>query len=81
MTNRVVMINNTLEALRDVLKIPFEAQLEAVNCHHNYISRERHYDKNVIVTRKGVVSAKLSQMGIITGSMGAKSFIVRGFRQ
>lgn len=78
MTNRVVMMNNTLQALRDVLKIPFEAQLEAVNCHHNYISREHHYDKNVIVTRKGAVSAKLGEMGIIPGSMGAKSFIVRG---
>jgi len=38
MTNRVVMMNNTLRALREVLKIPFEADLEAVNCHHNYIS-------------------------------------------
>jgi tRNA-splicing ligase RtcB len=78
MTNRVVMMSNTLQALRDILKIPFEAQLEAVNCHHNYISREHHYDKNVIVTRKGAVSAKLGEMGIIPGSMGAKSFIVRG---
>ncbi|MGZ8227618.1 MAG: RtcB family protein, partial [Methylococcaceae bacterium] len=78
LANRVVMMNNTLRALREVLPIPFTAQLEAVNCHHNYISREHHYDKNVLVTRKGAVSAKLGEMGIIPGSMGAKSFIVRG---
>jgi tRNA-splicing ligase RtcB len=78
LANRVMMMNNVLSAMRDVLPIPFSAELEAVNCHHNYISREHHYDKNVLVTRKGAVSAKLGEMGIIPGSMGAKSFIVRG---
>lgn len=78
MANRVLMMNNTLQAIREVLKIPFEANVEAVNCHHNYISHEHHYGKNVWVTRKGAVSAKLGEMGIIPGSMGAKSFIVRG---
>lgn len=78
LANRVIMMNNVLSAMREVLPVPFSAELEAVNCHHNYISREHHYDKNVLVTRKGAVSAKLGEMGIIPGSMGAKSFIVRG---
>ena len=49
-----------------------------VNCHHNYLSRETHYGENVIVTRKGAVRARAGELGIIPGSMGAKSFIVRG---
>ncbi len=77
--NRELMMQNTIAALRRLGTLPdFEAHLEAVNCHHNYISRERHYDENVIVTRKGAVRARLGELGIIPGSMGAKSFIVRG---
>jgi len=76
--NREVMMARVIAAMKSVLGTPFEAQMEAVNCHHNYISREHHYGKNVIVTRKGAVSAKTGEMGIIPGSMGAKSFIVRG---
>jgi tRNA-splicing ligase RtcB len=76
--NREVMMARTVQALREVLKIPIEAHLEAVNCHHNYIRREHHYGANVWVTRKGAVSARLGEMGIIPGSMGAKSFIVKG---
>ncbi len=77
--NRELMMHNTVAALRGLGTLPaFEAHLEAVNCHHNYISRERHYDENVIVTRKGAVRARLGELGIIPGSMGAKSFIVRG---
>jgi tRNA-splicing ligase RtcB len=77
--NRELMMQNTIEALRGLGTLPaFEAHLEAVNCHHNYISREHHYDENVIVTRKGAVRARLGELGIIPGSMGAKSFIVRG---
>jgi len=49
-----------------------------VNCHHNYASEETHFDEEVIVTRKGAVNAEEGRMGIIPGSMGAKSFIVRG---
>jgi tRNA-splicing ligase RtcB len=56
----------------------FGCDCEAVNCHHNYVSWERHFGDNVIVTRKGAVSAKEGELGIIPGSMGAKSFIVRG---
>ncbi len=76
--NREVMMARTLKALRDIVKIPFDAHLQAVNCHHNYISRENHYGANVWVTRKGAVSAKKGEMGIIPGSMGARSYIVRG---
>jgi tRNA-splicing ligase RtcB len=50
----------------------------AVNCHHNYVSREHHFGKDVFVTRKGAVRAGEGELGIIPGSMGAKSFIVRG---
>lgn len=49
-----------------------------INCHHNYASRENHYGENVLVTRKGAVRARQGDLGIIPGSMGAKSFIVRG---
>jgi len=77
-TNREVMMANVIKALRGVLGFDFEARQEAVNCHHNYISREHHYGKDVIVTRKGAVRAREGEMGIIPGSMGAKSFIVRG---
>ncbi|WP_163083156.1 RtcB family protein, partial [Acinetobacter baumannii] len=52
--------------------------LEAVDCHHNYVQKERHFGQEVLVTRKGAVSAQKGQLGIIPGSMGAKSFIVRG---
>lgn len=58
-------------------KIPFEIGME-VNCHHNYLSRENHYGENVIITRKGAVRARKGDLGIIPGSMGARSFIVRG---
>jgi tRNA-splicing ligase RtcB len=53
-------------------------KLMEVNCHHNYASKENHYGENVLVTRKGAVRARLGDLGIIPGSMGAKSFIVRG---
>jgi len=76
--NREVMMARTLEVLRDHIDEPFDARTEAVNCHHNYIRREQHFDESVWVTRKGAVSAQKGEMGIIPGSMGAKSFIVRG---
>jgi len=77
-TNRAIMMRQVLEAARKVIQKPFEAATEAVNCHHNYVSREHHYGENVLVTRKGAVSAREGELGIIPGSMGAKSFIVRG---
>jgi tRNA-splicing ligase RtcB len=76
--NREIMMRHVVEALRTVITKPFEAQAEAVNCHHNYVQREHHFGKDVHVTRKGAVSARKGELGIIPGSMGAKSFIVRG---
>lgn len=76
--NREVMMARTISAVKNALGMEFEARMEAVNCHHNYISREHHYGKNVLVTRKGAVRAREGEMGIIPGSMGARSFIVRG---
>jgi tRNA-splicing ligase RtcB len=76
--NRQVMMQRTLAAMQKMIAKPFTAHLEAVNCHHNYISHEHHFGSDVWVTRKGAVSAQKGEMGIIPGSMGAKSFIVRG---
>jgi tRNA-splicing ligase RtcB len=76
--NREVMMARVIKALADAVEEPFDASLDAVNCHHNYVSREHHFGKNVLVTRKGAVRARLDEMGIIPGSMGARSFIVRG---
>ena len=76
--NREVMMTNLVAAVRKVIKKPFDAHVEAVNCHHNYVQQERHFGQDVFVTRKGAVSAKRGQWGIIPGSMGARSFIVRG---
>jgi tRNA-splicing ligase RtcB len=76
--NRQVMMRHAVDALRTAIPKPFEAHLEAVNCHHNYVARETHYGDEILVTRKGAVRAAEGVMGIIPGSMGAKSFIVRG---
>lgn len=76
--NREVMMQNLIAAVRTVIRKPFETHVEAVNCHHNYVQKERHFGKDVLVTRKGAVSARSGELGIIPGSMGAKSFIVRG---
>ena len=76
--NRRMMMANVIAALRGQIAKPFEAELEAVNCHHNYVTRENHFGQNVLITRKGAVRAAKGVLGIIPGSMGAKSFIVRG---
>jgi tRNA-splicing ligase RtcB len=78
MINRQVMMQSAVAAIRTVIAKPFEASLEAVNCHHNYVAREAHFGEEVFVTRKGAVRAAKGVMGIIPGSMGAKSYIVRG---
>jgi tRNA-splicing ligase RtcB len=70
-------MDRVLIALRDELPA-FTLDKMAVNCHHNYVEQEHHFGANVWVTRKGAVSAKAGELGIIPGSMGAKSFIVRG---
>lgn len=78
-TNRELMMRASLQAARDCGLLPeFKVDEMAVNCHHNYVARETHYGKDVYVTRKGAVSAKKDELGIIPGSMGARSFIVRG---
>ena len=77
-SSRELMMHNTIAAMAEVMPMPFDASLEAVNCHHNYVSREHHFGEDVLVTRKGAVHAGEGVMGIIPGSMGAKSFIVRG---
>ncbi len=77
--NRELMMQNITAKLRQSgLLPPFDATLQAVNCHHNYVALEHHYGNDVLVTRKGAVRARVGDMGIIPGSMGAKSFIVRG---
>ncbi|MBX3480210.1 MAG: RtcB family protein [Caulobacter sp.] len=75
--NREVMMEQVLGVLRTLFPT-LEVTKEAVNCHHNYVTKERHFGKDVFITRKGAVSAKDGELGIIPGSMGAKSFIVRG---
>lgn len=77
--NRELMMDFTVKAMRKSKLLPkFELTDMAINCHHNYISREQHFGKNVWVTRKGAVLARKGVYGIIPGSMGAKSFIVKG---
>lgn len=75
--NRKIMMEEVLEILKDNYG-DFTILEKAINCHHNYISREFHYDKECYVTRKGAINAEKDIMGIIPGSMGAKSYIVRG---
>lgn len=75
--NRDQMMGLVLSALARHLPA-FEVTTEVVNCHHNYVDRERHYNANVWVTRKGAIRAREGDLGIIPGSMGAKSYIVRG---
>jgi len=79
MSNRELMMAAIVEALRQSsLLPPFDAEAEVVNCHHNYVERERHYGKDVWVTRKGAIRARDGELGIIPGSMGTRSYIVRG---
>ncbi|HWE44834.1 MAG TPA: RtcB family protein [Caulobacteraceae bacterium] len=75
--NRETMMEQVLAALRKTFP-DLAASDMAVNCHHNYVAKERHFGKDVYITRKGAVRAGLGELGIIPGSMGARSFIVRG---
>jgi tRNA-splicing ligase RtcB len=77
MTNRTLMMDAVIAAAKKELP-PFSLGEHAVNCHHNYVAREHHFGQDVFVTRKGAVRAQLGDLGIIPGSMGARSFIVRG---
>ena len=76
--NREVMMRRVIEAAKTVIGKGFQSHVEAVNCHHNYVQQERHFGEDVFVTRKGAVSAQAGELGIIPGSMGARSYIVRG---
>jgi tRNA-splicing ligase RtcB (3'-phosphate/5'-hydroxy nucleic acid ligase) len=77
--NRELMMNAVIEAVKKSEGIPpFTYGQVAVNCHHNYVSKEFHFGKEVYLTRKGAVRARQGDMGIIPGSMGARSYIVRG---
>jgi tRNA-splicing ligase RtcB len=75
--NRDLMLAAVLFALRSHAP-PFELAEAAIDCHHNYVARERHFGADVMVTRKGAVRARAGELGIIPGSMGAQSYIVRG---
>jgi len=76
--NRELMMSAALSALSAVVPKPFQCDCGAVCCHHNYVAKENHFGANVWVTRKGAVRAREGDLGIIPGSMGARSFIVRG---
>lgn len=77
--NREIMMASIISVLRSNSQLPeFKSHLVAVNCHHNYVRKERHYGREVFVTRKGAVRAGLGEFGIIPGSMGTRSYIVRG---
>jgi tRNA-splicing ligase RtcB len=77
LANRGEMMDLILGALRRELP-EFETTGEAINCHHNYVEREKHFGERVYVTRKGAISAREGELGIIPGSMGGRSYIVRG---
>ena len=77
LTNREIMMDAVIAAAHDELP-PFKLGDVAVNCHHNYVATEHHFGREVFVTRKGAVRARLGDLGIIPGSMGARSYIVRG---
>ncbi len=78
LVNRQIMMNAVLRALRKSGLPDFTITREAINCHHNYVNNEHHFGKDVWVARKGAVKASRGTLGIIPGSMGAKSFIVSG---
>jgi tRNA-splicing ligase RtcB len=76
--NRKTMMDLVVAALRRHIPIEFTITKEAINCHHNYVAKENHFGRNLWVTRKGAIRAREGDLGIIPGSMGQRSFIVRG---
>lgn len=76
--NRAVMLERVIAAMRRTIPTPFTVEEEAINCHHNYVEQESHFGENLYVTRKGAVRARQGDLGIIPGSMGQRSYIVRG---
>lgn len=77
MLNRTEMMRLVVEALKPLLP-SFKLTDEVISCHHNYVSQETHGDESLFITRKGAISARAGELGIIPGSMGVKSYIVRG---
>ncbi|MCU4350592.1 RtcB family protein [Acinetobacter ursingii] len=75
--NRREMMRLILEAIRPLLP-SFQLTKEAINCHHNYVSQEQHDGEDLLITRKGAIRAGKDELGIIPGSMGARSYIIRG---
>lgn len=76
--NRRLMMERVICALRRHIPLDFTITQEAINCHHNYVERENHFGRNMWVTRKGAIRAREGDLGIIPGSMGQRSYIVRG---
>ncbi len=74
--NREVMLKLYQEVLVKLFpQVRFD---KPITCHHNYVAEERHFGEEVFVTRKGAISAREGELGIIPGSMGTRSYIVRG---
>jgi tRNA-splicing ligase RtcB len=76
--NRRRMMAAVLNTMRHRIKKPFQVTQEAINCHHNYVEIENHFGQDVYVTRKGAIRARAGDLGVIPGSMGTRSYIVRG---
>lgn len=79
MMNRQVMMKRLLKSFNRMFnkQKDFRPEIE-VNCHHNYVAEETHFGEKVFITRKGAINAEAGRYGIIPGSMGAKSFIIKG---
>lgn len=76
--NRRIMMQEVIAAMKQCIDKPFTITQEAINCHHNYVEKENHFGRNMWVTRKGAIRARAGDLGIIPGSMGQRSYIVRG---
>jgi tRNA-splicing ligase RtcB (3'-phosphate/5'-hydroxy nucleic acid ligase) len=78
MENRKAMLAAVLAAMRLEISKDFTITEEAINCHHNYVEKENHFGQNLWITRKGAIRAREGDLGIIPGSMGQRSYIIRG---
>lgn len=88
MKNREIMMRRLIKSFNRMFgaELDLESKIQnpkskmdvVVNCHHNYVAIEEHFGDKVYVTRKGAINAEAGRYGIIPGSMGAKSFIIRG---
>lgn len=77
--SRGLMMGHALEALRSSDLLPsFVVEEEVIDCHHNYVAREEHLGKDLLITRKGALRAGAGELGIVPGSMGDRSYVVRG---